>query len=172
MRPVIRRRPREGVVYCHRFPVSFRLPPLACRAVLYPPRISASLTVGLPTAGHLPLDPDGISMFRTDKIRPVSGAPYTPGPWCSHGRWSDISHHCHLSVAGPVPRFCFPSPGVEVSRLAGVHVIHPSGLPFACNQRMEHRSLGFLPGSTPRRYQRRMPGAGTSVEHSLGTNRR
>jgi hypothetical protein len=37
---------------------------------------------------------------------------------------------------------------------------------------MEHRSLGFLPGFTPRRYQRRMPGAGTSVEHSLGANHR
>src|SRR6266498_897465 len=37
---------------------------------------------------------------------------------------------------------------------------------------MDQRSLGFLPGFTPRRYQRRMPGAGTSVEHSLGANRR
>ena len=37
---------------------------------------------------------------------------------------------------------------------------------------MEHWSLGFLPGFTPRRYQQRMPGAGTSVEHSLGANRR
>ena len=32
--------------------------------------------------------------------------------------------------------------------------------------------MGFLPGFTPRRYQRRMPGVGTSVEHSLGANRR
>jgi DDE superfamily endonuclease len=32
--------------------------------------------------------------------------------------------------------------------------------------------LGFLPGFTPRRYQRRMPGADTSVEHSLVANRR
>ena len=32
--------------------------------------------------------------------------------------------------------------------------------------------MGFLPGFTPRRYQRRMPGAGTSVEHSPGANRR
>jgi hypothetical protein len=37
---------------------------------------------------------------------------------------------------------------------------------------MEHRSLGLLPGFTPHRCQRRMPGAGTSVEHSLGANRR
>src|SRR5512144_2866621 len=37
---------------------------------------------------------------------------------------------------------------------------------------MARRSLGFLPSFTPRRYQRRMSGAGTSVEHSLGANRR
>ena len=63
-------------------------------------------------------------------------------------------------------------PEFWVTRLTGVHFIRPSGLPLACDQWMEHRSLGFLPGFTPRRYQRRMPGAETSVEHSLGTNRR
>ena len=63
-------------------------------------------------------------------------------------------------------------PEFWVTRLTGVHFIHPSGLPLACDQWMEHRSLGFLPGFTPHRYQRRMPGAGTSVEHSLGANRR
>jgi hypothetical protein len=63
-------------------------------------------------------------------------------------------------------------PEFWLTRLTGVHFIRPSGLPLACDQWMEHRSLGFLPGFTPRRYQRRMPGAETSVEHSLGTNRR
>ena len=52
-------------------------------AVLFPPQISASLTVRLPVT--FPLDCDGVSMFRTGESRPVSGAPYTPGPWCSHG---------------------------------------------------------------------------------------
>src|SRR6185312_2433745 len=63
-------------------------------------------------------------------------------------------------------------PGFWVTRLTRVHVIRPSGLPLACDQWMEHRSLGFLPGFTPRRYQRRMPGAETSAEHSLVSNRR
>jgi len=28
-------------------------------------------------------------MFRTAELRPVSGAPYTPRPWCSRGRCLD-----------------------------------------------------------------------------------
>jgi hypothetical protein len=68
-------------------------------------------------------------------------------------------------VASHLPEFW-------VTRLTRVHFIRPSGLPLACDQWMEHRPLGFLPGFTPRRYQRRMPGAETSVEHSLGANRR
>jgi hypothetical protein len=119
-----------------------------------------------------PPDRDGVSMFRTGESRLVSGAPYTPGPWCSHGRHRNFGHHCRLSTAGPVPRCHFPSPKFWVTRLAGVHAIRPSSLPLACNRWMEHQSLGFLPGFTPRRCQRRMPGAGTSVEHSLGANRR
>jgi hypothetical protein len=35
---------------------------------------------------------------------------------------------------------------------------------------MERRSSGFLPGFTPRRCQRRMPGAGTGIEHLPGAN--
>jgi hypothetical protein len=66
----------------------------------------------------------------------------------------------------------FHLPKVWLTRLAEIQVLRPSGLPFACDQRMERRSLGFLLGFTPHRYQQRMPGAGTSVEHSLEANRR
>jgi hypothetical protein len=52
-------------------------------AVLFPPQVSAFLTVRLPVAS--PPDCDGVSLFHTAEIRPVSGASYTPGPWCSHG---------------------------------------------------------------------------------------
>jgi hypothetical protein len=72
-----------------------------------------------------PPDHDGVSMFRTGESRPVSGAPYTPGPWCSHGRHRNFGHHCRLSTAGPVPRCHFPSPELWVTRLAGVHTIRP-----------------------------------------------
>lgn len=172
MRPVIRQRPcSEGSVTCSRFPVAFRLPPFASWPSC--PATDLRLPHGRPTDGRSsPPDHDGVSMFRTGESRPVSGAPYTPGPWCSHGRHRNSGHHCHLPTAGPVPRCGVPSPEFWVTRLTGVHTIRPSGLSLACNRWMEHQPLGFLPGSTPRRHQRRMPGAGTSIEHSLGANRR
>src|SRR5262245_41852432 len=66
----------------------------------------------------------------------------------------------------------FHLPKFWLTRLTEIQVLRPSGLPFACDRRMERRSLGFLPGFTPRRYRQRMPGAGTSVEHSLEAKRR
>jgi hypothetical protein len=159
-----------GSVMRCRFPVAFRLPPLACWPSF--PATDIRFPYGRPTGGWSnPPDRDGVSMFHTAELRPVSGAPYTPGPWCSRGRHRNFSHHCRLPAAGPFPRCCFHHPRFAITRLTGVHVIRPSGLPLACDQWMEHRSLGFLPGFTPRRCQRRMPGAGTSVEHSPGANR-
>jgi hypothetical protein len=102
-------------------------------------------------------------MFRTGQTRPVSGASYTPGPWCSHDRHVDSDHHCRLPAAGPVPRSHIPSAAVPSDEAyRGSLTFALSGLSLACNRWMEHQSLGFLPGFTPRRYQRRMPGAGTS----------
>jgi hypothetical protein len=60
----------------------------------------------------IPLDHNGVSMFHTGQIRPVSGASFTPGPWCSHDRLSDSDHHCRLPAAGPVPRSHIPSTAV------------------------------------------------------------
>jgi len=156
---------------CLRLPAAFRLPPFASWPSC--PATGFRLPHGRPTGdwSRAP-DPDGVSMFRTGETRPVSGAPCTPGPWCSHGRRRDFGHHCRLPAAGPVPRCCTHLPRLCLTRLTRVHHIRPSGLSLACGQWMEHRPLGFLPGFTPRRYQRRMPGAGTSVEHSLGANRR
>jgi hypothetical protein len=154
-----------------RFPVAFRLPPLASRAILFPPRSYAS-PHGLPTSGwSIPLDHNGVTMFHTGQTRPVSGASYTPGPWCSHDRRTQPGHHCRLPAAGPAPRSHIPStvvPNDEAYR--GSLTFTLSGLPLACNRRMEHRPLGFLLGFTPHRYQQRMPGAGTSIEHSLEVN--
>ena len=92
-------------------------------AVLFPPQVSASLTVRLPVAR--PPDCDGVSMFRTAEMRPVSGASFTPGPWCSHGCHLDFSHHCRLPAAGPFPRYCFHLPEFWVTKLAGVHFRSP-----------------------------------------------
>jgi len=159
----------EETSSCLRFPAAFRLPSFASWPSC--PATDIRVPRGPPTSGRSsPPDRDGVSMFRTGEIRPVPGAPYTPGPWCSHGRHRNPGHHCRLPAAGPVLRCRIPSPEFWVTKLTGVHLIRPSGLSLACNRRMEHRSLGFLPGFTPRRCQRRMPGAGTSVEHSLGAN--
>lgn len=171
MRPVIRSDHLEGSVICSAFLSPFGVPPFASwpsysrHGFPLPSRLAYRRLVG-------PSDRDGVSMFRTAETRPVSGAPYTPGPWCSRGRHRNFSHHCRLPAAGPVPRSYIHPPRFWLTRLMGVHVVRPSGLPLACDRWMEHRPLGFLPGFTPRRYQRRMPGAGTSVEHSLGANHR
>ena len=64
-------------------------------------------------------------MFRTAEMRPVSGASFTPGPWCSHGCHLDFSHHCRLPAAGPFPRYCFHLPEFWVTELAEVHSRSP-----------------------------------------------
>jgi len=56
-----------------------------------------------------PPDLNGVSMFRTGEIRPVSGASYTPGPWCSHDRNRKFGHHYRLPAVDPVLRCYFPS---------------------------------------------------------------
>jgi len=101
----------EGSVTRPRFPAAFRLPPFASWPSCPVPDLRSPC--GRPTGGwSLPPDLDGVSMFRTGEMRPVSGASYTPGPWCSHGRHRNFDHHCHLPAAGPVLRCIFHPPGV------------------------------------------------------------
>ena len=64
-------------------------------------------------------------MFRTAEMRPVSGASFTPGPWCSHGCHLDFSHHCRLPAAGPFPRYCFHLPEFWLTELAEIHSRSP-----------------------------------------------
>ena len=129
----------------------------------------------LPTGGRsFPPDRDEVPTFHTYELRPVPGAPFTPGSWCSPGRILDSSQHCRIPAADPLPQKKLPSPGLGVTRLTGVHLIHPSGLPLSCRRWMDHRLLGFLPVlRTPQRSRlRRTPRAGTGAEHSPGTTRR
>jgi hypothetical protein len=172
MRPVIRARPcLEGPVTCPRF-----LLPFGCRRSLLgrpvPSRIYALLAVGLPAAGQFCRTWTGFpcsALVRYDRCR----APPVP-----RGRGAHVAGIETSAITAAFQRRALFSgassihPEFWVTRLAEVHLIRPSGLPLACNLRMDRRSLGFLPGFTPRRYQRRMPGAGTSVEHSLEANRR
>jgi hypothetical protein len=110
------------------------------------------------------------ALLRCDRYRVP---PYTPGPWCSHGRHRNFSHHRRFSATCPVLRLFLPPIGALANEACRGSRCSPlSGLSLACDQRGEHRFLGFLPGFTPRRYQQRMPGAGTGIEHLPGTNRR
>jgi hypothetical protein len=173
MRPVIRRQTVVGGSG-HPSSLSCCLSAAAIRflAVLFPPRSSASLTVGLSMAGLIHRTATGFpcsTPVRHDRCR-ASPLPRDRGALMTDFSTSAITAASQrrvlfFAVASRLPK-------VRITRLMEIQVLRPSGLPFACDQWTGHRSLGFLPGFTPRRYQRRMPGAGTSVEHSLGANRR
>lgn len=135
------------------------MPSLSCRlsaaairflAVLSPPRVSAFLTVGLPTAGHLRWTVTGFPcspLVRRDR----SQAP--PIPRDRGALIPDIETSATTATSQRRVLSCGATshlPKFWLTRLTGVHVIRPSGLPLACNRWMEHRSLGFLPGFTPR----------------------
>ena len=72
-------RPRGGAAISRWFPVAFRHAGLRFLGILFPPGNWALLTVGLPAHRFGILDPDGVSMFRTDKTRLRLGVLYTPG---------------------------------------------------------------------------------------------
>jgi len=66
----------------------FFLLPFGCRHLLLGRPVPAAgihFPHGPPISEILSLNYDGVSMFRTAEMRPVTGAPYTPGPWCSRG---------------------------------------------------------------------------------------
>lgn len=66
----------------------------------FPPSLRSAYRRLVGSAG-----PDGVSMFRTGELRPVSGASYTPGSWCSRGRHRNFGHHCRIAAADPVLRY-------------------------------------------------------------------
>ena len=81
---------------------------------------------------------------------------------------------CRLPTAGPYHPGCFPpTRDVRLTRhQQGFSVIHPSGLPLACNTRSERAPSGFPLGFAPGRHQPRTPGRGqvwnTDPGHVLG----
>jgi hypothetical protein len=106
----------------------FFLLPFGCRHLLLGRPVPAAgirFPHGPPISEILSLNYDGVSMFRTAEMRPVSGASFTPGPWCSHGCHLDYSHHCRLPAAGPFPRYCFHLPGFWLTELAEIHSRSP-----------------------------------------------
>jgi hypothetical protein len=138
-----------------------------------PARTCTFLTEGLPAASQFRWTETGLpcsALLRYGRCR----APPIPRDRGAHA----TSIETPVATAASQRRVLFRAHTSHLSRfwvtrLTEVHLRSPlSGLPLACNQWMGHRSFGFLPGFTPRRYQRRMPGVGTSVEHSLGFNPR
>ena len=77
------RRPHlEGSVTHRRFPVAFRLATIGFLAVLFPPRISASLAVGLPAAGLIRRTVTGFpcsALVRRGRCRGRVGPPHCCG---------------------------------------------------------------------------------------------
>jgi hypothetical protein len=157
------------------------VPPLSCHlsaaairflAVLFPPQVSAFLTVGLPVVGlaHRTMTRfPCFALVRFDRCR-APPIPRDRGALMADILTSAITAASQRRVLSFAVAFHLPK--VWLTRLTEIQVLRPSGLPFACDRRMARRSLGFLLGFTPRCCQQRMPGAGTSVEHSLEANRR
>jgi hypothetical protein len=110
---------------CLRFPVAFRLPPFASWPSCPVPDLC--LPHGRPTGGwSVPPDLNGVSMFRTGEIRPVSGASSTPGPWCSHDQLFNSGHHCRFpAIRSYSPVVLSIHPRISLTRLTEVHVHSP-----------------------------------------------
>jgi hypothetical protein len=151
IRPVIRDNHRKRSLLS-RFPAAFRLPAFASWALLFPPRNSAFLTIGLPTTARC-WDLNGVSMFRTNEIRVGSGAPCTPGLRCSHSRRNRFGCRCRFSATSPALRCFSHLPELPITKPhQGFTLVHPSTLPLACGPRTGRRPLGFPLGFAPHSY--------------------
>jgi hypothetical protein len=151
IRPVIRDNHRKHSLLS-RFPAAFRLPAFASWTFLFPPRNSAFLTIGLPTTARW-WGLDGVSMFRTNKIRVGSGAPCTPGLRCSHSRRNRFGCRCRFSATSPALRCFSHLPELPITKPhQGFTLVHPSTLPLACDPRTGRRPLGFPLGFASHSY--------------------
>lgn len=121
----------------------FGRPAFACWTILRPPRIWASLTVGLP--GSRP-DPDRIVTFHTAETRPARVLSVPRGNGVHHGRLLVTGRRSPLHSGQPYPQRYISSPRVSMTRHQREFACaHPSGLPLACDPRMKREPLGFSP---------------------------
>jgi hypothetical protein len=145
-------------------PVSCRLSAAGLRflSILFPPRNSALLTVGLPPSTRR-TDLDGVSMFRTPETRLGSGVLCTPRATVSTRPGSVPGPPFAASQrAGPCSsRTTVPPRDVVMTRhQRGFTVVRPSSLPLACAPRTEQRPLSFSLSFAPRSYPQRTSGRG------------
>ena len=130
--------------------------------VLFPPRDSASLTVGLPPHPPGVVDLTGFPRSTRARYGRVGCHLYPGGDGVHTTVEASSVAVCRFSTAcpssSPPPR---PDPGScrnEASTM--VHSIHPFGLPLTCSTQSERAPLGFPPGFTPGHYWPRTPGRG------------
>jgi hypothetical protein len=132
-------------------------------SILFPPRDSAPLTIGLPTRR-----PDPTGFPRSTHTRYDRGGrplyPETSGVRTT-GLWPPVAACRHCQRPGPITRVLDPSPGLQITRRhQGFIRIRPSGLPLAGSlPRTERGPLGFFPElRTPTgRTRRRTSGRGS-----------
>ena len=152
-----------------RVPAAFRPPALASWVILLPLRAWAFLAVGLP-ASHAARTPTGLSRSaRASCDR--GGCPLDPET-AVLSRLTASVQPAPAALQRPVlrPRWCVPSAGLEVTRHhRGFTRVHPSGLPLACDSRMEREPLGFPPELRTPRLPAAHVRAGTGLEHWPGT---
>ena len=155
----------------HAVPVSCCLSATGIRflGILFPPRSSA-LPHGRPTRHQLP-GPDGVSTFHTRRDTAGVGAPCTPGTAVlTRPVQIPPAVACRFPAASP----CHPGVTSHLRRCRmtrhhrGFTHVHPSGLPLACDPRMERGPLGFSLSFAPRSYPRRTSGRGRAIEHWPG----
>ena len=132
----------------HDVPVSCRLSATGIRflVILCPLGNWAFLTVGLPVLLPGP-DPDGVATFRAHELRPGWVPSLPRGLRCPHGR-QVIPGRRTPPCSGPS---LYPRPATHHRRLLitrhhqGFTVVHPSGLPLACDPRVEREPSGLSP---------------------------
>src|SRR6266540_1927882 len=152
-------RPPEERSCCAAFPSPFGMPALACWTILFPPRSSAPLTLGLPAtaAGRT-----STGLPRCPRVRPNRGGRLLdPGAMVSTRQERSVPAGIrHITAASPEPPPQQPSAGDPQSR--GIN----EGSPYSpVPPEMAREPSGFPPGFAPRRYQRRTPGQGQALGH-------
>ncbi len=147
----------------------FGTPAFASWAILFPPGSSASLTVGLPATITRP-DPDGVPTFRWHEARPGRAPSMPRRRRCPRGWPNAPSRRLPLLSGQPLhPGNATHRPGLTLTRRhQGFTHVHPSGLPLACDSRMEQEPLGFNPELRTPQLPAAHVRAGTDLEHSSG----
>jgi hypothetical protein len=125
--------------------------------ILFPPRNSAPLTVGLPALAHRTLT--GFPCSARVRCGWGRASSIPRGRQCPHGRVCSTTAACRITAARPLsPRCCIPAREVMLTRHhQGFPVSRPvPSLPLTCDPQPERGPLGFPASFTPGRYRPRM----------------